>query len=299
LEHSKIEFVLKTEPGLGYQVDTVLSAGRKLREVREQIGLTLRDVEIASTALSQARGIEEFVINPSRLSDIETKGVVPSIYRIYVLSVIYRTDFTELLKLYGVDLSSTAADFAICQPGKTHRLDIVTSRGSAMVPVKLDPAFNLHLTTNMGRMIEDWGAVPLQYLQELAKRKYTYAYIGMDDLTMYPLILPGSFVQIDEDLDRVQEGKWRSEFERPIYFIETRDGYLCSWCSLRKGEIILQSHPLSSVAPRILKHPQEAEVIGQVVGLAMRLGERLPPREPEKQSSSELTLGEPKEVRRH
>ncbi len=279
-------------------MDTVLSAGRKLREVREQIGLTLRDVEIASTALSQARGIEEFVINPSRLSDIETKGVVPSIYRIYVLSVIYRTDFTELLKLYGVDLGSTAADFAICQPGKTHRLEIVSDRGSVMVPVKLDPAFNLHLTTNMGRMIEDWGAVPLQYLQELAKRKYTYAYIGMDDLTMYPLLLPGSFVQVDEDLDRVQEGKWKSEYERPIYFIETRDGYICSWCALRKGEIILQSHPLSPVAPRFLKHPQEAEVIGQVVGVAMRLGERLPAREPEKQSSPELIVGEPKEVRR-
>ena len=279
-------------------MDTVLSAGRKLREVREQIGLTLRDVEIASTALSQARGIEEFVINPSRLSDIETKGVVPSIYRIYVLSVIYRTDFTELLKLYGVDLGSTAADFAICQPGKTHRLEIMSDRGSVMVPVKLDPAFNLHLTTNMGRMIEDWGAVPLQYLQELAKRKYTYAYIGMDDLTMYPLVLPGSFVQVDEELDRVQEGKWRSEYERPIYFIETRDGYICSWCTLRRGEITLQSHPLSPVVPRILKHPQEAEVIGQVVGVAMRLGERAPAREPEKQSSSELIAGEPKEVRR-
>src|SRR5438046_5533153 len=110
---------------------------------------------------------------------------------------------------------------------------------------------------------------------------------------MYSLILPGSFVHVDENLDRVQEGKWRSEFERPIYFVETRDGYLCSWCSVRKGEIILQSHPLSPVAPRILKHPQEAEVIGEVVGLAMRLGERLPAREPEEQSSFEFTLGEP------
>ncbi len=280
-------------------MDTVLSAGRRLREVREQIGLTLRDVEIASTALSEVRGIEEFVINPSRLSDIETKGVVPSIYRIYVLSVIYRTDFTELLKLYGVDLGATASDFAICRPGKTHRLEIVTDRGSVLVPVKLDPGFNLHVTANMGRMIEDWGAVPLQYLQELAKRKYTYAYIGMDDLTMYPLILPGSFVQVDEDRDRVQEGRWRSEFERPIYFVETREGYICCWCSLRKGEIVLQSHPLSPVQPRILKHPQEAEVIGQVVGLAMRLGERIPPAEPEKQPNSELVVSEPKEVRRH
>lgn len=280
-------------------MDTVTSAGKKLREIREQIGLTLRDVEIASTALSEARSIEEFVINPSRLSDIETKGVVPSIYRIYVLSVIYRTDFTNLLKLYGVDLGSTAADFEICRPGKTHRLEIVTDRGSVVIPVAMDPGFDLRSTTNLGRMIENWGTVPLQYLQELSRRKYTYAYIGMDDLTMYPLVLPGSFVQVDEDLSRVQEGRWRSEFERPIYFVETREGYICSWCSLRKGEIVLQSHPLSPVPLRILKHPQEAEVIGQVVGLAMRLADWLPHAEPAKQPSSESAAGEPKEVRRH
>ncbi|HEY3767090.1 MAG TPA: hypothetical protein VGN44_00315, partial [Candidatus Angelobacter sp.] len=99
-----------------------MSAGKKLRDLREHMGLTLRDVELSSTSLAESRGIEEFVINPSRLSDIETKGVIPSIYRLYVLSVIYRSDFTELLRLYGVDLSFTAADYAICSPGKTHRI---------------------------------------------------------------------------------------------------------------------------------------------------------------------------------
>jgi transcriptional regulator with XRE-family HTH domain len=115
----------------------VLSAGKKLRDLREQMGLTLRDVELASTSLAESRGIEEFIINPSRLSDIETKGVIPSIYRLYVLSVIYRADFTELLKLYGVDLSFTAADFAICSPGKTHRLEIAAGRGNDVPTVGL------------------------------------------------------------------------------------------------------------------------------------------------------------------
>lgn len=279
-------------------MDTVLSAGKKLRELREQIGLTLRDVEVASTHLAEARGIEEFIINPSRLSDIETKGVVPSIYRLYVLSVIYRADFAELLKLYGVDLGTTAADFAVCRPAKTHRLEIMSDRGSVNVPVKLDPGFDLRQSANFSRMIEQWGVVPLQYLQELRNGKYTYAYIGTEDLTMYPLILPGSFVQIDEERSRVEEGKWHSEFERPIYFIETREGYICCWCSVRRGEIVLQPHPLSPVIPRILKHPQEAEVIGQVVGVAMQLGGGRSPEQPQPQSSPELVEGEPKEVRR-
>jgi hypothetical protein len=249
------------------------------------MGLTLRDVEVSSTHLAESRGIEEFIINPSRLSDIETKGVIPSIYRLYVLSVIYRADFTELLKLYGVDLSSTASDFSI-------------GRGTVQIPIKLDPGFDVRHSADLGRMIEDWGVVPLQYLQELSKKKYTYAYIGMEDLTMYPLLLPGSFVQVDEDRSRVEEKKWRSELERPIYFVETREGHVCCWCSVRRGEIVLQSHPLSPVPARILKHPQEAEVLGQVVGVAMRLGEWYAPDEPAQQPSPAIDEGEPKEVRR-
>ncbi len=276
----------------------LLSAGKKLRELREHMGHTLRDVELASTSLAESRGIEEFIINPSRLSDIETKGVIPSIYRLYVLSVIYRADFTELLKLYGVDLSFTAADFSICSPSKTHRIEIAEGRGNVHIPTKLDPGFDVRRSTDLGRMIESWGTVPMQYLQELSKKKYIYAYIGMEDLTMYPLLLPGTFIQVDEDRSRVEEKKWRSELERPIYFVETREGHVCCWCSVRRGEIVLQSHPLSPVPARILKHPQEAEVLGQVVGVAMRLGEWYAPDEQEQQQSPEEDVGEPKELRR-
>ena len=90
---------------------------------------------------------------------------------------------------------------------------------------------------------------------------------------MYPILPPGSFIQVDESRNQVVEGSWRSEYERPIYFVETRDGYTCCWCTLQQEGLVLQSHPLSPVPVRVLKHPQEAEVIGQVVGVAMRLGE--------------------------
>lgn len=276
----------------------MLSAGKKLRDLREQMGLTLRDVELSSTSLAEIRGIEEFVINPSRLSDIETKGVIPSIFRLYVLSVIYRADFTELLRLYGVDLSSTAADFAICRPGKTHRVEIAEAQGTVELPIRVDPGFDLLRTSDLGRMIQKWGPIPMLYLQEIAKKKFIYAYIGTEDLTMYPLLLPGSFIQVDEERTRVEEKKWRSELERPIYLVETRDGHVCCWCSVRRGEIVLQSHPLSPVPARILKHPQEAEVVGQVIGVAMRLGEWYAPQEREQQQNPEVNASEPKELRR-
>ena len=39
---------------------------------------------------------------------------------------------------------------------------------------------------------------------------------------------------------------------------------------------MLQSHPLSPVPVRVLRHPQDAEVIGQVVGIALKLGDWRP-----------------------
>jgi hypothetical protein len=120
--------------------------------------------------------------------------------------------------------------------------------------------------------VQQWGTVPLTMLSDLASQDYTYAYVGSEDFTMYPILQPGTFVQVDESRRRVVERQWRSEYERPIYFVETRDGFTCCWCSFRVNALVLQPHPLSPVSIRVLKHPQEAEVIGQVVGVAMRIG---------------------------
>jgi hypothetical protein len=53
--------------------------------------------------------------------------------------------------------------------------------------------------------------------------------------------------------------------------VETREGVVCCWCALNGNRILLQPHPLSHVEPKLVRHPQDAEVLGQVVGVAMRL----------------------------
>ena len=251
--------------------DAVIGAGQKLRILREQLGYTLRDVEQSSTRLAESLKNEEYAIPLSRLSDIETKGVVPSIFRMYSLAVLYRLDFHELMALYGIDLARMPLDLKSAEPRHTHRAESPAIAQIEM-PVRLDPSFDLRRTSNLGRMVEQWGVLPLTHLKELADNGFTYGYIGSQDYTMYPLLLPGTFVQVDESKDDVAEpGAWRSEYERPIYFIETRDGHICSWCSLKGDCIILQPHPLSPVPVRIMRYRQEADVIGQVVGIAMRL----------------------------
>ena len=248
------------------------AAGNDLRKIRDGLGLTMRDVETASMLIAQRRGSEEYQIPPSRLSDIETKGVVPSIYRFYSLAAIYHKSVAALLHLYGVDLDEISAEWALSQPARSHMVSLDADRASCNIPIKMDPGFDLKETTDLGRMVQQWGTVPMAMLGSLASQDYTYAYIGSEDYTMYPILQPGSFVQVDESRRRVVDRQWRSEYERPIYFVETRDGFTCCWCSFRLNTLVLQPHPLSPAPVRVLKHPQEAEVIGQVVGVAMRLG---------------------------
>ncbi len=253
-----------------------LAAGQRLRIIREHKGLTIRDVEAASMRLAEKYQNEDYFVPVSRLSDVETKGVVPNIFKLYALAAIYCMTFDELVALYGVDTDNVGFETDLLPHPKTRTIPGKLALRAVEVPQKFDPAFNLAKTSNLGRMIERWGALPFAYLQQFAASDYTYGYVGTSDFTMYPLIVPGSFIQVDEHKNAITEKAWRSEYERPIYFIETREGHTCSWCSLKGDQLIIQPHPLSPVAPRMMKYTKEAEVIGQVVGIAMRLGEFLP-----------------------
>ena len=252
-----------------------ITAGQKFRQVREQLGYTIREVEAASLRIAARHQNDDFAIPLSRLSDIETKGVVPSIYRLYSLSIIYGRDIRELLCWYAIDVNETVQDMALAPPPRSHISQAVSGITTVYVPMEIGPGFDLKRSISLSRVIQRWGIVPLAHLAHLQPEHYSYGYIGGEDFTMYPILLPGSFVQIDESRKKVQDGIWRSEYERPIYFLETHDGFVCSWCSVEGDWLIVRPHPLSPNVPRKLKHPSEAEVLGQVVGVAMRLDNRV------------------------
>src|ERR1700730_16990382 len=96
--------------------------GEKLKRARERLKLTYRNVEEASHQLAHRRGNVEFAIALSRLADIENKQTLPTIYRIYTLSAIYRLDFQEVLRWYGVPLELLISDAAHIALNQTHPL---------------------------------------------------------------------------------------------------------------------------------------------------------------------------------
>ena len=247
-------------------------AGQKLKRARERLNLRYRDVEEASLRVAERHQNEEFIIALSRLSDIENKGTVPTIYRLYSLCVIYRLNLSEVLSWYGVDPAAIPADAAATPLAETHVIGFAADgQTQAHIPVALDPGIDFRKTTYLSRMIQRWGTVPLTLLSGLDVQNHRYAFIGSEDWTMYPLVPPNSLVMIDESRRKIVNSGWTTEFERPIYFLEHRGGYVCGWCTLNENSLVVQPHPASPCPPQVWVYPEQIEVVGQVSGIAMPL----------------------------
>ena len=134
----------------------------------------------------------------------------------------------------------SAADLHLSLPPKSHFEETLQSYTDGRDTHASGSLVRSSPQANLSRMVEQWGLVPLAYLATLSNDKFMYGYVGSEDFTMYPLLPPGTFLQVDESRNKIVPAMWRSELERPIYFVETREGYTCCWCSLKGEQIMLQ-----------------------------------------------------------
>jgi transcriptional regulator with XRE-family HTH domain len=213
-------------------------AGQRLRQARERLNLKIREVEEASRKIAEKHGREDYSVVASRLSEIENRGLIPSLHRLYSLCAIYRLDFEEVLGWYGISLSSMLADGQFVPMTRTHPVRSVPWKdGSVLYPITLEPGFDPGQTSYLTRVISRWGKV------------------------------------LDETRRKVATAGWNTELERPIYFLEHRTGYFCCWCVQDRDRITLMPHPASGCAPLVFAL-DEVDIVGQVVALAMRFDER-------------------------
>jgi len=240
--------------------------GLRLRQVRERLGLTYRDVERSSFELAANRGRPDFILHISRLADIENHGVIPSLHKIYTLAVVYHLNPLDLFRWYEVPVDEFFGDAAAFHAPQSH---LMAPPITLRIPKHFDPAFDPRRTEFLSRMVEEWGRFE-GVLTSLGDG-YRYGYVGMCDRRMVPMLRPGSIVLVDPAVCEVEETDWTSEYDRPMYFVEIRDGYRCGWFQQDGSRLIMQPHPLSRCVPESWRIPDEAEVVGRVIGVVSRL----------------------------
>jgi transcriptional regulator with XRE-family HTH domain len=219
-------------------VGKFMQPGLRLRQAREKLGLTYRDVERASYELAAVRGRPDFILHISRLADIESHGVVPGLHKLYTLAALYHLSPVEIFRWYDAPLEDCFHDGASFDPRRTELLS---------------------------RMVEKWGH--FEGVLTNGHNHHTYGYIGISDRRMVPILRPGSIVLVDTSKNNVEDGYWTTEHDRPMYFVDVRAGYRCGWFHQDGGRLVMHPHPLSHCPPEAWRTPEEAEIVGQLQGL--------------------------------
>ncbi len=262
--------------------------GQKLKRIRERLKLTYRDVEEHSQEIARRMNNSEFSIALSRLADIENKGTVPTIYRLYSLCAIYGLEYEDALAWYGAPLDKLASEALRSELAATRLLHL-KPRGSLATPGPADLEVALEKTTFLSHVLKNWGTLPLALLKNADLRRYRYGLVGLEDRSMYPLLRPGSLVLID-DRARIVSSGWAHEYDRPIYFLEHRERYICSWCDLQGEQLVVLPHPASGAKPSVFHYGSEVDLVGQVIGAASLF---IPPEKQRGIQSSAVAAGSP------
>jgi transcriptional regulator with XRE-family HTH domain len=248
-------------------------AGQRLKAARLRAHLSTRDVERLSHEIASAERNPDCCISHSWLVQVENGEHVPGTFKLYTLSRIYKLRPEEVLGFFGLGLRDNKEGHMSLPLPHTHLLGPLQKRAdqTILAPVGLRSTEKLNQTNLISRIFETWGEIQLGLLQQVDFRNSILGYIGLKDYTMYPLLRPGSVVQVDSRQRSIKTGGWPNEYERPIYFVETRESCVVCWCDLDGSQLFLIPGPLSGQQLRRVRHPIDAEIVGRVTGVVMSL----------------------------
>lgn len=252
------------------------SGGAKLKELRCRLGFTARCVQERSMEIAKQEENLEYIISHGWLTQVENGIGVPSMFKFYSLARIYGRSLAEVSGFYRMRIRDLGRDLENFSAPKTHLLGNTTDSETVTLPLRFHSQGELDHTNLLSRIVEIWGEIPVALVERLNLQKGLYGYVGLRDFTLFPMIRPGAFVRIDVNQRKIRNGPARTMEERPVYFVELRDGYACSWCEIRKDQLLLVPHPLSPAKTREIAYPLEADIVGRVTAVAMCIAETSP-----------------------
>jgi transcriptional regulator with XRE-family HTH domain len=235
--------------------------GARLRVIRQEWQLSLREVEERSRRIAQERSDSSYQVSASWLARLESDEHELSVNKLISLAEIYSITFDRLLRA------------VYPRSAETQNPDQLSSPNATELPTEgLPEAAAKRLLR--ARPLPDQSPEDTTLLENGPSRTpYLRGIIGRLDLTMDPMIPAGSIVQIDTRKRGISSKKnWTHEFQRPIYFLKTKDEYLCGWCELDEESqwLTLIPHPLSSALSRRWRYGTEVEDLGRVTSVVIR-----------------------------
>jgi hypothetical protein len=235
--------------------------GEEMRSRLQQLHIGVRRVDECSRQDASKQHNGALHISRYRLRELQQNPDDITVAEIAELAKLCHTSFKDLLSLYLSYYPRLLGDSD--QPPSTHLLpnqacEWLESPGSPCDETALLPSSQNHYKFHGSAAMWASGS------------QYIYGRIGLNDRTMWPLLPPGSIVRVNTRQKTVmRHGSWHNDYDRPIYFLEIRDGFACGWCDLYDRQLIITPHSLSPASPRSFALGREVEVRGRVMGYAV------------------------------
>jgi hypothetical protein len=233
--------------------------------MRLQWQLSLRDVEKRTLRFAQKWDNSSYQISASWLDRLEREEHELTVNKLIVLSEIYNISTEHLLRSMYPGNTQAVGFERLSVPNATMLLTEGQFEGQARYLLPDAPV--LHQPPDDTALLAAVNDLSTPYRRGI---------IGKRDCALNPMIPAGSIVQIDTHKRAISSRKqWTHEFQRPIYFLMTRESYVCGWCELDKTSdwLTLIPHPLSPASSRRWRYRTEIESIGRVTAVAIRLPE--------------------------
>jgi transcriptional regulator with XRE-family HTH domain len=240
----------------------MVGVGARLRAIRREWRLSLREVAQRSRRIARERGDSSFQISASWLTRLESDEKKLTVNKLIALAEIYNIPTDQLIRFFYPGNEESSILDQLSTPNATMLLTQGTldSQEKRLRPTTPFPGQSPDETTVFAK--ESAPSTP-----------YLRGIIGKLDLTLDPMIPAGSMVKIDTTMREISPRKhWSHEFQRPIYFLKTKDGYVCGWCELDENSqwLTLIPHPLSPAPSRRWNYSTEVEILGRVMSVLIR-----------------------------
>ncbi len=235
--------------------------GGKLRATRLAWKLTLREVEQRTLRLAQQWGNPAYRISASWLDRVEREDRGLSATKLIVLANVYSLTAEQMLGLCPPTGATPVSADEVSVPNAT-----LLAEGplDAYAKIWLPETLVTEAPPETTALLAPEPGLPNYYRRGI---------VGRQDRTLEPMIRAGSIVLIDTQKRTIAgRREWNHEFDRPIYFLLTREGYICGFCELDRDTdwLTVIPHALSFESNRRWRFKKEIEVVGTVVAVVVR-----------------------------
>ena len=171
------------------------SIGVRLRAIRQQWQLSLREVEERSLRFAQERGSQSYQVSASWLDRLEREQHELTVNKLIALAGIYNVTTKQLLRsMYPAEEAPAEFLNELSCPNAT----LLITEG----PLEQQAKYLLPDSLSMEQPPEDTALLPVENSYPLAP--FRRGIIGKRDLTLDPMVPAGSIVQIDtQTRDRI------------------------------------------------------------------------------------------------